>query len=304
MQLLQIGSARTRGLSFTPDGAALFIRQGSASTVNRLCWWDLGAGRPLWECQILAPLGQTVVSTDHQWLAALDRGGGIPHLSRLSASGLTWLVLPNSSYTASLVLFLPDSRALAAVVSDYADGGYFWRAMFWDLPGVRARPPVTLGRSQVLSVVASPDGSRLAGVCAADGLERAIHLWELSRPGGVELSRHSSSLRLLLFAPDGSRLASVTGGRVDLLTVPAGERAVLRSGKPAVIDLAFTPDGRWLLLLRQDGGIETWDVASGARRPVIDFGASGLSKLAVAPDGLTAAVGGRRGRIVVWDLDL
>jgi WD40 repeat protein len=48
--------------------------------------------------------------------------------------------------------------------------------------------------------------------------------------------------------------------------------------------------------------VKVWDVATGEERSSIDWGTGPLNGLAVAPDGLTAAAGGKDGRIVLWDL--
>src|SRR5262249_47963387 len=39
-------------------------------------------------------------------------------------------------------------------------------------------------------------------------------------------------------------------------------RSVLASGRPEVAATTFTPDGRTLVLVRQDGTVETWDIAA------------------------------------------
>jgi WD40 repeat protein len=68
----------------------------------------------------------------------------------------------------------------------------------------------------------------------------------------------------------------------------------------SVRGMTFTPDGQ-LLAAGSDGLARLWDPAGGLVREW-DFGLRNVQSVAVAPDGLTAAVGGHDGRITVWDL--
>ena len=67
--------------------------------------------------------------------------------------------------------------------------------------------------------------------------------------------------------------------------------------------VAFDPTGRTLLLVGLRNRVQRVEVASGG--VVVEWGwrAEAVRSLAVAPDGLTAAAGCRRGELVVWDLE-
>jgi len=67
--------------------------------------------------------------------------------------------------------------------------------------------------------------------------------------------------------------------------------------------VAFTPDGRGLLVRRPRNRVQLWDVAIGCKAGEWSWRLEWVTCLAVAPDGLTAAAGGRFGRVVVWDLE-
>jgi WD40 repeat protein len=68
-------------------------------------------------------------------------------------------------------------------------------------------------------------------------------------------------------------------------------------------ELAFTPDGRGLLVRRPRNRVQLWDVASGSLLVVWRWALDSLTCLAVSPDGLTAFVGARFGKVVMWDLE-
>jgi WD40 repeat protein len=67
--------------------------------------------------------------------------------------------------------------------------------------------------------------------------------------------------------------------------------------------LAWTPAGEALLAAVNDGTVRRLDPLTGAEGARHTFAAGRMTSLAVAPDGLTAAVGTDRGQVVVFDLD-
>ena len=67
--------------------------------------------------------------------------------------------------------------------------------------------------------------------------------------------------------------------------------------------VAFTPDGRGLLVRRPKNRVQLWDVATGCHAGEWSWRTDTITALAVAPDGLTAAAGARFGRVVLWDLE-
>ena len=83
---------------------------------------------------------------------------------------------------------------------------------------------------------------------------------------------------------------------------PTG-RPIPRADSKGLLSLAFTPDGQRLIAAPDDGPVRVIDPA--LRKVVAEFAwnIGELFSVAVAPDGLTAAVGGDGGRVVVWDVE-
>jgi WD40 repeat protein len=74
----------------------------------------------------------------------------------------------------------------------------------------------------------------------------------------------------------------------------------LRGHKRAITGVAALPDGR-LLSCSVDGTVRTWDGTKCV--DVKEWGLGELTALAVARDGMRAAVGSKSGTILIWDLD-
>ncbi|MFL5331558.1 MAG: WD40 repeat domain-containing protein [Gemmataceae bacterium] len=74
-----------------------------------------------------------------------------------------------------------------------------------------------------------------------------------------------------------------------------------RAHDAEVTQIALLPEGSGLLSAGLDGVVRSWDLDSLAERSAHDFGIGECFSIAVAPDGLTAAVGGLSD-IVIWDV--
>jgi hypothetical protein len=128
-----------------------------------------------------------------------------------------------------------------------------------------------------------------------------------------------------VFAPAAPRVAILDGKTVTVFDLAAGPepaaggvppprlvdapRFILpppdewKAGEPWRPPLAFTPDGRGLLVKRPRERVQLWNVDAGTLAAEWSWRLEGITCLAVAPDGLTAVAGGRFGRVLTWDLE-
>ncbi len=128
----------------------------------------------------------------------------------------------------------------------------------WNLPeGALAR----LGKSGILAVAYSPDGTLLA-------VASWIGIWLYDAGTGAEvalLSGHTGYVGSVAFSPDGTTLAS--GSRdstVVLWDVASRQRkATFQAHANPVTTVAFSPDGTTLAGGSWDARVVLWDVASG-----------------------------------------
>jgi WD40 repeat protein len=147
------------------------------------------------------------------------------------------------------------------------------------------------------------------GLWLADGGEDGkIRLWRTQDLGtGLVINAHQSSVRELLFAPDGQSLVSVAGGEStpvvwDLTQAVPRERARLAGHSAAVRALAFAPDGKTLASASMDSTVRLWDMS---RRACPERGQlrhkERVLALAYAPDGTTLASSGADLAIRLWE---
>ena len=99
---------------------------------------------------------------------------------------------------------------------------------------------------------------------------------------------------------DGDVPAPLAVGEAGFVIPPPDGWPVGAAWRPP---FALTPDGRGLLVRRPRERVQLWDLGAGAVAAEWGWRLEAVTCLAVAPDGLTAAAGGRYGRVLLWDLD-
>jgi WD40 repeat protein len=155
----------------------------------------------------------------------------------------------------------------------------------------------------VACLVYTPEGSDLVTngsnrgrpavlVYALDRLD-CVHAFML--PGGQ--ARH------LIYSPNGDTLAVANAKQVLLLPPDLSAPRLTLAHPKQVNAVAFTPDGRRMLTTCTDKLVRVWDAATCQLVTSYDWNVGVTNAIAVAPDGLTAAVSGQSGRVVLFDLD-
>ena len=133
----------------------------------------------------------------------------------------------------------------------------------WNLPdGVTVR----LGKSWILDIAYSYDGSRLA-------VGSGIGVWVYNALTGaeVDLLTGHTVIRSVAFNPDGSTLAGGGwDGTIHLWDANTGQHLNTLTGhRSAVRSIAFNPDGSTLASGSQGGTIHLWDATTGQHLRVL-----------------------------------
>lgn len=161
----------------------------------------------------------------------------------------------------------------------------------------------------VNTVALSPDGTRLV----TGSLGGTVRVWNLET-GELErtLAELTDVTQFATFSPDGRTV--VLSQRYDLASnpVPGDLRMwdveTWTESTPVtdvygIGDIAFTPDGKSLLLATSDGRVYLWDVAT--QKSTGDFRghAEMLQCVTVSRDGRLVAAGGNSGTVIIWEFD-
>jgi WD40 repeat protein len=303
MQLLKgLGNGSLRSLTFTGDGQYLVCCGGGGKSI---CLWRLATGKRSflsWHGyrveRVVAPgRGSRLASEDGIQIAVWSLAGGIPDQPEFTRGVLG---PPRSTFNA-------DGTVLAHIA--YLPGGSTF--LQFDGPvGATTVPPIAIPRpanSAVFATAWSPDGRTFAISLAGLHHEGDLYLISFDNVGAM-----TGPIPLggtgwhLVFSPDSQSLAVHTDSRLSLHDPATGKMR----GEPVqegawIRGLAFLPGGRLLTAETVNGAghTRTWDVASGQLLDDRDWDLGPLTVLAVAGDGMRAAVGNERGQILVFDLD-
>jgi dipeptidyl aminopeptidase/acylaminoacyl peptidase len=205
------------------------------------------------------------------------------------------------NYVAALA-FSPDGRRVAS-----GSGGTAW---LWDTATGKALRKLEGHKGYYPAVAFAPDGKSLVST-NADG---AVRVWDTATgrelrnfkgPGrGIERSALSpDGVMLALYVSDQPNVVHLwhagTGKEIRRLDVPPESPGV----RSVVYQLAFAPDGKTLYACSGTHvSLLRWDVATGKSLPSLGKGDGGISGMAVAPDGRSAAAVTMDSSLYLWEV--
>lgn len=144
------------------------------------------------------------------------------------------------------------------------------------------------------------DGTRLA--CGS--LDGSVSIWDLERKELLQLlTANGKSIVALAAHPHEPCLAAATADGVVYLwhyEEPNQEQVLATPTK--IEDLAFTPDGQWLICVGDQRAIRIWHVQERQWLHTLHGHAGKILAVAIHPQGHSFATGGEDGKIWLWDM--
>ena len=270
--------------------------------------WELETGREL----------ETLPDRHEDWVTSLELTRGKKWLVSSSndrtlklwdlATGRQVITLKGHTSDIDLVRFFSDEQQFVSYGNKAGD------VKIWDLAKV-SQPTVLTGHEEdIYAVAVSPDNRHIASVSK----DHTAILWDLVTGEQQVLRGHTDEVFVVAFSPDGKLLA--TGGNegiVIIWNVASGQEISRRFNnmptqprpgvKYTIRSLAFSPDGRTLLIGSGDGHVKLWDWAED--RQLREFKAHNLPNkpepevvsLRFSPDGKLLASASMEGTAKIWD---
>jgi RNA polymerase sigma factor (sigma-70 family) len=251
---------------FSADGTAVMTLDGETCR-----WFDTHSGQEVRHCDLKlpkVPAGGRFSPRGDKFAVADVSPGGELIIYDLPSGAERFRKAAAGSWHERGLSFSPDATKVAAV--EQRPFGTC-RLLFFDATSGKQIGEIELGKTYFEGWTFSPDGTKLLGHNARDGLR----VWNM--PEGKLLYHFDQGVRGAAFSPDGASIAIAPllpdNRVVDLTTGKELQR--FRSFGGTYL-LAFAPDRKTLADGSYSGVIVQWDLASGKRLassadPIHDF---------------------------------
>jgi WD40 repeat protein len=301
MLVLQGAREKVESLQFSPDGRTLVAPCKGAVQV----WHDTTGGPPtgILPDQLVESIR---FSPDGKKLIVTMRGRLLVHeLATGEAEG----VPPSDSGMRLAGDVTADSQYLVVAEDSRDEDRTGWLSCR-PLNDLASRLwSVTLSRPVLTPPLVVVGGTQ---VVLFEGRPESIPFWYVTRhirSGQVaaEVMATGHLYRRPVVSADGTLVAAQRGDRVAIFRADdfAAAPVLLRTGsRRQFTGLAFHPSGRYLAATSHDGTVRLYNTATWSVAAAFDWQIGRLRSVAFSPDGMRSAVGGNRGQIVVWDVDL
>ncbi len=301
MRLLSGHRRMVNSVSFSPDGRMLLSTGGYATEEARL--FDLTTGKAKWAFyeQVETRFWGAALTPEGTRLLTSTYPGGCRFVDLDSLAETPLPLQEGAPRPIGNPIFSPDGTQMIARADLWETGP---RLHWWAYPTWEPLPTWTVAMQWAFRYcppLFSPDSRTLADVAG-----REVILYDVATGG--ERRRLPVAVKdgkaAMAFSPDSRLLAVASGLALVVWDVTTGAEVVaFRQKRKYFLGAAFTHDGRYLGTVSNEETVKLWDTSGWRLAREYAWQIGGLKSLAFSPDGMLAAAGGDKKKIVVWDLD-
>ena len=301
-QQLDVAGQDVNCVAISPDGKHL--AGGAADTTIHI--WELSTGK---EIQVLrghtdaifdvqySPDGQRLASSSHE-----GRGNLGEFKLWDTASGHE---LMGENADGICLSFSPNGKQILTA-------GASGRIRVWDASLRQNVHSLAEHRGSIFCLDISSDGQRIA----SGGIDEAVKIWDVDTSAMVQRIDVGQVVYSLAFSPGGDRIAtSGNDGSVALWDANSGELRFKIPGREqsnklglgissrgtATYDVAFSPNGDWIVTGGTDNQVKVWNALTGEPIHSLPGHVADIRAVCVNPDGSTIASASADGFIKLWN---